>query len=187
MSSKIFGIGLSKTGTTSLIKALKILGYTAVHYPRNLTVIKHYDAAADISVAYSFKELDKTYPNSKFILTIRDEKQWKRSIKNHGILYPPHTKSEASLVWRKKVWGTIELDEYATQAAYTIHHNEVITYFADRSDDLLVLNICGGDGWEKLCPFLHKPIPQKKFPKLNVTKNKYKYKKIGNNDVFDIS
>ncbi len=68
MRNKVFGIGLSKTGTKSLVKALKILGYKSVHYPRNLNVLKNYDAAADISVAHAFKELDKKYPKSKFIL-----------------------------------------------------------------------------------------------------------------------
>ena len=30
---KIFGLGLSKTGTSSLCEALRILGYRAVHNP----------------------------------------------------------------------------------------------------------------------------------------------------------
>lgn len=33
--SKIFGIGLSRTGTRSLSYALKILGYKSVHYRNN--------------------------------------------------------------------------------------------------------------------------------------------------------
>lgn len=34
--NKIFGIGLSKTGTTSLHYALEILGFKAIHFPDNL-------------------------------------------------------------------------------------------------------------------------------------------------------
>ena len=30
------------------------------------------------------------------------------------------------------------------------------------------MNICDGDGWEVLCPFLGKDIPNVPFPKLNV-------------------
>jgi hypothetical protein len=37
-------------------------------------------------------------------------------------------------------------------------------YFRDRPDDLLVMNICAGEGWEKLCPFLGLAIPKVKFP-----------------------
>jgi 3'(2'), 5'-bisphosphate nucleotidase len=35
---------------------------------------------------------------------------------------------------------------------------------------LLVLDITAGEGWEKLCPFLGKPIPDIPFPKANVTR-----------------
>ena len=41
----------------------------------------------------------------------------------------------------------------------------VLFYFSKREKDLLVLDICGGEGWEKLCKFLHVPVPNKKFPK----------------------
>ncbi len=176
--NKVFGIGLSKTGTKSLVKAFKILGYKAVHYPRNLNVIKNYDAGADISVATAFKELDKKYPKAKFILTVRDEKPWVQSMHNHGILYPPHTKSKASLEWRKKVWGAIQLNDDLRNKVYLKHVREVKKYFKNQKDKLLIMNICDGDGWEKLCPFLNKPIPKIRFPRINVTKNKYKYKKL---------
>ena len=43
-------------------------------------------------------------------------------------------------------------------------------YFSkNRPNDLLVMNICDGEGWEVLCPFLNKPIPNVIFPKKNVT------------------
>ena len=47
-------------------------------------------------------------------------------------------------------------------------YNIVKEYFRNRPDDLLVMNICGGEGWEVLCLFLNKPIPSVPFPKLNV-------------------
>jgi len=34
-SRKIFGLGLSKTGTSSLTDALNLLGVKAVHYPHD--------------------------------------------------------------------------------------------------------------------------------------------------------
>jgi hypothetical protein len=33
---------------------------------------------------------------------------------------------------------------------------------------LLVMDICGGEGWEKLCPFLNQPTPEVAFPRRNV-------------------
>ena len=83
MNFKIFGIGLSKTGTTSLHVALEILGYSSVHYPVTWEEFDRYDAAHDITVASRFEELDKLYPGSRFILTLRDLNQWLRSCENH--------------------------------------------------------------------------------------------------------
>ena len=59
--SKIFGIGLSKTGTSSLTEALEILGFSAVHYPTSLHEIEIYGAAADLLVADTFEMLDTTF------------------------------------------------------------------------------------------------------------------------------
>ena len=52
--TKVFGIGLSKTGTTSLTSALGGLGYRAIHYPPLPDLrrtLADYDAAADTSDA----------------------------------------------------------------------------------------------------------------------------------------
>jgi 3'(2'), 5'-bisphosphate nucleotidase len=43
-------------------------------------------------------------------------------------------------------------------------------YFKDRPQDLLVIDVTAGEGWEKLCPFLGKPTPDIPFPKANVTR-----------------
>ena len=54
--------------------------------------------------------------------------------------------------------------------AYTRHKNQVLDYFRNRTDDLLITNIVDGEGWEKLCPFLDVPIPNLQFP--HVTRRK---------------
>ena len=36
-------------------------------------------------------------------------------------------------------------------------------------DRLLVMDIIAGDGWDKLCPFLGKPVPEAAFPHRNAT------------------
>lgn len=45
-------------------------------------------------------------------------------------------------------------------------------YFAGRPEDLLIMDICAGDGWEKLCPFLGFEIPETPFPHLNTRAEK---------------
>ena len=93
---KIFGLGLSRTGTSSLGQAIDLLGFPTIHYPYDsdtyqeltcgnykLSVLKKYDAVVDISVAPFYAQLDIAFPGSKFILTVRDEAAWLASMKSH--------------------------------------------------------------------------------------------------------
>jgi hypothetical protein len=60
--NKVFCIGLSKTATTSLTQAMKILGYKTKHYLLNpdvdLTVVNH-DFVSDMPIQTRYKEYDK--------------------------------------------------------------------------------------------------------------------------------
>ena len=40
-------------------------------------------------------------------------------------------------------------------------------YFARRDSDFLEMNICGGEGWDKLCAFLDLATPATPFPHAN--------------------
>ena len=83
---KIFAIGLSRTGTTSLTKAIELLGYKCKHFPRydytsgNVEILnselQNYDFLSDTPVALDYKRVDKLCKNSKFIYTIRDIDEW---------------------------------------------------------------------------------------------------------------
>ena len=85
--NKVIEVGPPKTGTTSLGQAFDILGlkyrkwdpelydqYEQGDYTQILEIAKHYDAFEDgpwhCEVVYQL--LDRTFPNSKFILLERD-------------------------------------------------------------------------------------------------------------------
>lgn len=155
----IFGIGLSKTGTHSLTDALKILGFSAIHLPYPLNQIEGYDAATDVTVANHFQELDKEYPNSKFILTIREKDDWIESCKLH---FSNIVTGDLRLI-RKETYGMARFRSDVWLKVYDNHIQKVKDYFGE-NNNLLELNICGGGGWEKLCPFLGKEIPNIPFP-----------------------
>jgi hypothetical protein len=165
-TTKVFCIGSVKTGTTSMYKALKILGYRTVQILRGGKEPKEgwaeyikklkYDAYVDYPMFEEdlFIQIDRAIPNSKFILTIRDNASWEISFKNFFL--------NASEKQKTNVLKGINK-----------HNEKVINYFKDRPSQLLVMNIIDGDGWEKICKFLNKPIPAKSFPH----KNKGLYKK----------
>jgi hypothetical protein len=168
---KIFGIGLSRTGTTSLSEALRILGYDSSHWPLSPADLEEHEAATDITVSCRFQELDRRFPGSKFIYTTRDLTSWLPSCRAHwgylersrGTLALPAFAIEAEMI----LFGTLTFDEVRFAEAYDRHHRSVASYFENRKSDLLVMNIAAGHGWPELCQFLGEEIPGVRFPRLN--------------------
>lgn len=173
---KIIGVGFQKTGTSTLREALKILGYRVKDAtPRMLfpilrgnfekvgRTLRHYDAAEDTPWFMIYKELDQLFPGSRFILTLRDEESWYRSVCKHiGDLRSP---AHEWIYGRGK--GLPKDNREHTLRIYNEHNQEVREYFKDRPDDLLIMDFTKGDDWEKLCPFLDQPIPNEPFPHYN--------------------
>lgn len=180
-ASKIFGIGLSKTGTTSLAHALEILGYKTKDYPGitryragdlasiDLSVVDAHDALTDTPIPSFYRELDRQYPNSKFILTVREKDGWLKSCKKQFNEKLAARQNEAHNQLFMDLYGCVVFDEEKFSRGYDRFVSGVLEYFKDRPQDLLVLDITSGEGWEKLCPFLGRPIPDIPFPKANVT------------------
>ena len=168
--SKIFGIGLPKTGTTSLGRALEVLGYTVVHDPENFDQIDRHDAATDSRIADTFEELDRRYPGSKFIYTVRDRQAWVRSLVGQfekTDLDFKQRKKPGTIARYKRLYGTATIDEAAMLAAFERYEQRVQRYFQNR-DDLLTIDVCvPGDKWPELCRFLEQPVPDMPFPHLN--------------------
>lgn len=161
---KIFGIGLSKTGTTSLTVALGLLGYRAVHCPYLLRiddVMAENDAATDTPIALAYQMLDYRYPGSKFILTHRNGVKWLQSMNTFMPDIPRADWLDFIHYW---LYGGVSFDSDRLVKSYGRHRHQVQSYFAGRPDQFLELNICAGEGWQTLCPFLGKPIPNVPFP-----------------------
>ncbi|MEM8828058.1 MAG: sulfotransferase family protein [Cyanobacteria bacterium P01_G01_bin.19] len=181
MKNKVFGLGLSKTGTSSLTRALTLLDYKSAHFIKIHNFDK-YDAITDTPIPVIYRALDRQYPQAKFVLTIRDAEDWVKSFENHIIRQDwqnrySKMRSDALLV-TMQLYGTINFDRQKYLDGYHRYHQEVRDYFANRKQDLLVMNICQGDGWEKLCPFLGVSVPETPFPVKNAKKNITKSKQI---------
>jgi len=52
---------------------------------------------------------------------------------------------------------------------YEKHNQEVIDYFSNQIDKLLVANWQEKNSWDNLCQFLNKEIPNAAFPHANKT------------------
>ena len=184
---KIFGIGLSRTGTKSLTLALNIMGIHVIHYPNdektlkelrtgnyNLSILNDWEGITDITVAPYYAQLDKMYPDSKFILTVRDKESWLKSMQKKWDGKPVfeedtdrHPEMQIKRFLRASVYGTYSYNEERLSYVYDLHYKNVTEYFKDRPNDLLIINICGGESWEKLCPFLGFNVRDEAFPVMN--------------------
>src|SRR5207247_6666629 len=123
----------------------------------------------DTPIPSFYRELDVRYPNSKFILTVRDREGWLKYCKKQFTQRLAEKQNEAHKRLFLDLYGTDVYDEQKFISGYETFVRGVIEYFKNRPLDLLVIDIAGGDGWEKLCRFLGKPIPDAPFPKANVT------------------
>ena len=178
MTGKIIGVGFQKTGTSTLREALKILGYSVKdvtpralvpilrgNYSKIRRMLEKYDAVEDTPWYMIYEELDQLFPGSKFILTIRDEEAWYTSVSKHiGDLRAAH---HEWIYGRGK--GVVKYHKQNTIKVYRRHNSEVLEYFKDRPGDLLVLDFTKGDGWDMLCNFLDKEVPEVPFPHYNKT------------------
>lgn len=172
MQSKVFGIGLNKTGTRSLAMALRLLGYRTLHKGDEATsalvdraarervpLLTHlgdkFDAYLDVhGLVVRFAELDAQYPGSRFILTTRAEADWLASRERHA----------AANQQRPGYTGSFRtVDRAAWREEREAHHAAALAYFGGRPE-LLVIDIPGGDGWEVLAPFLGVTVPSTPFP-----------------------
>ena len=183
LPTRIFGIGMHKTATTSLHLAMKILNFDSAHWitahwakaiwtemkawSKSLQLEKHYHLC-DLPIPLLFRELDAAYPKSKFILTMLDEEVWVRAAEVH---WSPKNRFRAQ--WdsdpfshqiHQALYGQRHFDREVFLARYRKHNADVLEYFKDRPEDLLVMNMSAGAGWNELCGFVGKPVPEVPYP-----------------------
>jgi hypothetical protein len=176
---KVFCVGLNKTGTTSLGRALehlgaRHLGWSSADGPRLIRVWAEdyldilfkiaykYDVIEDFPWPLMYKELDEHFQNAKFVLTRRSSPEiWFNS-------YLGHVKSR----WygNKLIYGFAHPldDPDAHMAFYQRHNASVREHFAGRPDKLLEVCWEEGSGWKEVCSFLEiDKLPRQPFPHAN--------------------
>jgi hypothetical protein len=155
--------------------------YVQAHYNRAEAdwdkLYENYTAAVDIPTWIWYKELMEKYPDAKVILTMRDPDSWYKSVKRI------HAHSEAvikTIVPTEPLQKRIDMadviinksellnpetfvDEEYTKALYLKHYQEVMEKVPE--EKLLVMEL--GEGWDRLCKFLGKEVPEVPYPKVN--------------------
>ncbi|CDS09960.1 hypothetical protein LRAMOSA02637 [Lichtheimia ramosa] len=143
-----------------------------------------FDAAVDWPTASFVEPLLKKYPDAKWLLTDRDPDSWYKSAKNtiHKAATSRSQEEIAALPeYLQRTFRMAETvvldgaladperfaDEEAIKQKFKDHYEWVKkTIPADR---LLILQL--GEGWDRLCEFLGKPVPDVPYPRSNSTAN----------------
>lgn len=203
--NKIFCIGSNKTGTTSLEKLFTLFGFSAGNQSAaeilSLDWLTHKNAERIIRYCYTanafqdvpfsypglYKELDKAFPNSKFILTVRNNPdEWFESLVrfhtksfSSEITRPPTKDDLVNATYRYKgyVFDVLSLlyeypatslyDERAYKNHYITDNDEKRSYFKDRPNDFIEINLAVRDDFSRLCDFLDVEANISDFPWLN--------------------
>ena len=176
MERLIFQIEFNKSGSKSLAKALNRLGIRTAHFTHRgkrlvdimrknrarkrplLSGLEKYQALTDFSGRDFFEELDSQYPGSKFIVLLRDVESWLESRARH-------VKRNQRIPWYHFDLQHVDKDGWRKMRDESLAKIE--SHFHGRSEDILFLNICDGEGWETLCPYVEKPVPEIAFPHKN--------------------
>ncbi|MFM8927577.1 MAG: sulfotransferase [Rhodoluna sp.] len=219
--NKCFGIGFNKTGTTSLDEAMRSLGlrsrqseveFTTTSqmikgdYSPFIHAMKDLDFHQDLPVSqgWHFAALDALFPNSRFILTVRDPVSWAESFVSYyslellSITYKreprqqPYLATGYTQAWLShfllasdisngnenpayasisidEARETIQLPEFKKRLTriYETRNSAIRSYFANRPEDFIEINVSATDCYGRLCRFLGAPVIEAPMPHLN--------------------
>lgn len=194
---RVIGAGLPRTGTSSLKAALELLGFGPCHHMSEVFgkieqakmfdkilngepadfkhVLKGYGATVDDPTSSMYKEVHKTFPRAKIILTVRDsDEAWYKSYRStvgsaaNDRFFTFATLPFSNLRSAIRVANRIQhkrIAEYGSMSPsmHKLHNQKVID--ENPTDNLLVYNV--KQGWAPLCEFLEVPIPDIPFPHVN--------------------
>jgi len=147
------------------------------------------DAFQDVPFSYPelHRELDKAFPNSKFILTVRNSPdEWFNSlVRFHTNIFssdltrPPNEDDLNSATYHYKGYALdvfklaykypkIPLyDEATYKNDYIMNNDEKRSYFKDRPNNFIEINLAIKDDFQRLCEFLNVETDIADFPWLN--------------------
>jgi hypothetical protein len=186
--------GFGRTATMSLRMALEQLGLGPCYHMESVledmgTKVPHWNAAlagapdwqktfdgfqsaVDWPTAAFWSELITQYPEARIIHSTRDAESWYNSISQTilAVLLSPDKWPDAQREWLEMVCHVVidkslggKTDKDGAIAAFNAQEEAVRA--AVPADNLLVFQ--AKDGWEPLCAFLDKPVPEGPYPRSN--------------------
>ena len=200
---RIFCIGLNKTGTTSLGTFLEDVGFEVAKQRKGEALLPDYinrdfnsiikyckDSKADVfqdvpfSLPFTFAHLDNAFPDSRFILTQRnDPEQWYNSILkfhsdvfNNGQRPTYESLVKSKYIYEGWAWELMKdvfirskeemYEKSHFMDVYRNHIREIESYFKNKSHKLISINLTVKDDFQRLCEFLNIQTELTEFPRI---------------------
>lgn len=178
---KVLGLGLSKTGTKSLQRALVSMGYSNHTWSPELLERWHggdiaavlaaadaHDCVEDWPFLAAYRELmDRFGRSARYILTVRKSPEiWLDSVVAHADRTGPQHD-----VHRRMAFGYDHPRGHEAEylAFYERHNAGVRAAVEERGLEKCFAELCweNGDGWAELCALIGQPPPERRFPHAN--------------------
>lgn len=191
--SRVFGLGMSRTGTTSLRSALEFLGFGPCYHvteailwphlayqwqlfterrtPPLENILGRYPSACDVPIFYHWREIFAKWPQARFILTVRSPDSWFDSLTGSilPILEGKSVPSEPSAQFAFRMCRDIITNRILGGRLFD---RTFATQQFTAHNELIMRTIPSSsllvmniaEGWRPLCNFLGVAIPKLPFP-----------------------
>ena len=191
MAIEVIGAGFSRTATFSLKFALEHLGFAPCHHfseifaggqrkvsqwleviagrPDWEAVFDGFHATVDTPACNYWRELADHYPDAKVVLTVHDPGSWFESASEtifSDRLQGSLTGSPMGALMEGAILGVSggPITDRAFMTSWFQRRNQEVI---DTLPPERVLVFSPQDGWEPLCAFLERPVPECRFPRVN--------------------
>jgi len=163
MMTKVFIIGLPRTGTTSVSVALLEQGYKVAHQAFTKQAFELADVISDAPCFSDYRQLDKLFPGAKFVYLDRPLDTWVPSMQmllSRMLVHLDDNTGRFNAILKRSFnhsFGVNRVEDPTDaghlRCCYQKHQRQVFDYFQGR-DDLLCLDISERGGLTKLLNFL---------------------------------
>jgi hypothetical protein len=176
--SKLFIIGLPRTGTTSISVALLELGLSVAHTAFTKKSFEMADAISDAPCFSDYQQLDALFAGAKFIYLSREVDKWVPSMTMLLEKMAPHLEPKTGYfhpILKRSFEHTFSVSLPLTDSelvdCYYRHQQAIFSYFKDR-EDFLSIDVSEPGSLAKMKQFLGiQTQGSPDFPKLNVGRN----------------
>jgi hypothetical protein len=178
---RVFNISHHKCGTTSVHRALEILGFKSYHWfnpdelldihlkgtvGSNPMFLEPDTAFGDLPITLMYRNLYEAFPDDTFIFIRRDAVSWVNSLEKHIKTYWSEVLPIHTLVYGYPLKAS-NFDAKVCLRAYKRICEDILEYFQDKPNfHLIELKDLS---WKTLCQAVGKPEPSIPFPWENKT------------------